>query len=298
MSINSNRRLVKACLRYNPPGPACLPGNIRGLCARIEAIKRRSQTCDRGEIAAAGTLKFLAWASISFLLAIAANAGVGVNKGGRDTPGAVSRSATALAPCVDMNADCSTLMVNYYGDAVTFSLFRHGDAGATTGGDRTAGNDPNNKARPLEKLSSSEPPAADGNDLLLNIDFLRGFHGRAGDPAATGTQPGRAGGGTGSGGKHDWTLAAATSMDYTLQRSKPRGIAIRGHNGGGLQTFWEFEHVYRWEVEEDVLEDSKYDISQVLLSNVYISPKVDSGTDPKTVICDLNNTGDCRPVPE
>lgn len=297
MSINSNRRLVEACRRYQSPGSACLPENVRGLGAGIEAIERRPQARDRGEITAAWPLKFLTRASISFLLAIAANAGAGVDKGGSDTPGAASGSATAPAACVDMSAGCSTLMVNYYGHAVTFALFRHGDARATTDRDRTAGDNPDNKARPPETTSGSELPAAESNDLLLNIDFLRGFEDRDGAPAGTGTQFGRAGA-AGSSGKHDWTLAAATFMDYALQRSKPGGPSMRGHSGGDLQTFWEFEHFYRWEVEANVLEDSKYDISQVLLSNVYISPKVDSGTDPGTVICALNNTDDCRPVPD
>ena len=75
-------------------------------------------------ISAREILKFPLLAYMSFLLVVAANADVDADASNGSTPRSVSSEAKGPTTCVDLNADCSTLMINYYGDSVQFALFR------------------------------------------------------------------------------------------------------------------------------------------------------------------------------
>ena len=95
---------------------------------------------------------------------------------------------------------------------------------------------------------------------------------------------------------HGWAFAAAASLDYTFRQSNPDGIAALGHSGENSPTFWDFAHVYQWKVEENVLDSGRSDISQVALSDIYLSPKINSTSDPQIIVCELNDQQNCRPL--
>ena len=95
---------------------------------------------------------------------------------------------------------------------------------------------------------------------------------------------------------HGWAFAAAASLDYTFRQSNPDGIAALGHSGENSPTFWDFAHVYQWKVEENVLDSGRSDISQVALGDIYLSPKINSTSDPQIIVCELNDQQNCRPL--
>lgn len=244
-------------------------------------------------------LKFLMLASLVFLPAVAASAAV---DGDAETADGNIISATSNldsgpTSCVDLNADCSTLMVNYYGDSVEFALFRRGSLNDTTYRAHSSDNTPpDSEPHPVTDLSSSEQVTSGNNDHLLGIDFLRGLKDKSADPAFNGEFSAKETGPAGAGGMHDWAFAAATSMDYNFQQANPDGIAVPSDTGEGSLIFWDFEHVYQWEVEENVLDSGGYDLSQIALSDIYLSPKTNSTSDPETVVCELNDRDNCRPL--
>lgn len=245
-------------------------------------------------ISAREILKFPLLASLSLLLVVAANADIDADASNGGTPGSVSSEANGPTTCVDLNADCSTLMVNYYGDSVEFALFRResgNDSMYATGSADDVSPDTQAAALPgNEKIKS------DNTSQLLGIDFLRGFKDKDIDPAFKDEFSAVEDGAAAAGTMHGWAFAAAASLDYTFRQSNPDGIAALGHSGENSPTFWDFAHVYQWKVEENVLDSGRSDISQVALSDIYLSPKINSTSDPQIIVCELNDQQNCRPL--
>ena len=246
-------------------------------------------------------LKFLILTSMATLLAFAANA-ADDGEGDADASDGTTINDTSnlgndLTNCIDLNADCSTLMVNYYGESVQFALFRRGALkDISYGADSTAYYPSNDQAHATKDLSSGESSKPDNSKQLLGMDFLRGLEAKADDPAFTGEFSGKEDSSAESGGIHDWSVAAATFMDNNSQISTPHDITLPINFGEGSLTFWDFEHVYEWEVEENVLERGKYDSSQLALSHIYMSPKKVAASYPEIVVCDQNDPNNCRPL--
>jgi hypothetical protein len=154
---------------------------------------------------------------------------------------------------------------------------------------------PDKPATLPEELTGSEMVIPGNSSQLLAVDFLRGFNDKGIDPAFAGDLSATEDGAARADGMHVWAYAAATSMDHKLQRANPDGNDAASGVGADSATFWDFEHVYQWEVEENVL-DSGCDISQVALSDIYLSPKTNSTTDPQIIVCELNDQDNCRPL--
>jgi hypothetical protein len=267
--------------------------------AWIETLKLRPKMRKNRTIGARKALKFPLRASMSFLLVASANADVDGNTGVAEvnTISSVSNLAKDPTSCVDLNADCSTLMINYYGDSVELALFRHGSARDEKYEADSKDYDPTDQqATPTEALSGSENVNSGNINQSLGIDFLRGFGDNSPDPAFTDGRSAEENGAAGAGSMHGWAFAAAASMDYKFQQSNPDGIIATTSVGEDSPAFWDFAHVYQWEVEENVLDSGKRDISQVALSDIYLSPKIISTSDPQIVVCELNDQQNCRPL--
>ena len=231
---------------------------------------------------ARGKMHFVMLASVSFLLVAVVNAAADKAPDlAEDTPrGAGLSLDNAPHPCVDLNAACSTLMINYYGDSVEFSLLQRGSSkGRAYSAD--------------DKLPGGVKGKPDSNEQLLGIDFLRGFNATSDTGALQGEFSTKAAGAVEARGLHDWTFAAATSMGYSFQQSNPGGIAAPSDMARGSLTFWNFEHVYQWQVKENVSDGGTYDLSQVALSEIYLSSKANSNSDPEVVVCEVNGKNYC-----
>jgi hypothetical protein len=224
-------------------------------------------------MSARGKRHFLMRACVSFLLAVVVNAAA-------DKTPDTAEDTPIAQPCVDLNAACSTLMINYYGDSVEFSLFQRA---SSKGSAYSIDN----------KLPGGVKVKPDSNEQLLGIDFLRGFNTTSDTGAFQGKFSTRADGPVEARGLHDWTFAAATSMGYSFQQSNPDGIAAPSDLVRHALTFWDFEHVYQWQVEENVHEGGRYDLSQLVLSDIYLSSKANSNSDPKVVVCEVNDKNNC-----
>jgi hypothetical protein len=267
--------------------------------AWIETLKLRPKMRRSRTISARKTLIFPLLASMSFLLVASANADVDGDTGAAEVNAISSASTLAKDPttCVDLNADCSTLMINYYGDSVELALFLHGSArDEKYEADSKDYDPPDQKAASTEALSGSAAVNSRNTNQSLGIDFLRGFKDKAIDPAFKEELYTEQDSAAGAGSLHGWAFAAAASADYTSRESNPDGIPMPDGIGENSPTFWDFAHVYQWEVEENVLDSGKRDISQVALSDIYLSPKIVSTSDPEIVVCELNDQQNCRPL--
>jgi hypothetical protein len=132
-------------------------------------------------ISAREILKFPLLAGLSLLLVVAANADVEADASNGGTPGSVSSEANGPTTCVDLNADCSTLMVNYYGESVEFALFRR--ESGNDGMYATGSADDISPDKQAAALPGNEKIKSDNTSQLLGIDFLRGFKDKDIDPA-------------------------------------------------------------------------------------------------------------------
>jgi len=251
----------------------------------------------RWAISARETLKFPLLAAMSFLLAVAASADVDADAGNGSTPDSLSSETKGPTTCIDLNADCSTLMINYSGDSVEFALFRRESVSDETYATHSADSDsPGQQAAPTDALPGNEAIKSDNTSRSLGMDFLRGFKDKGIDPAFKDELSAVESGAAGAGSIHGWAFAAAASLEHTSRQPNPDGIATPGHSGENSPNFWDFAHVYHWEVEENVLDSGRRDISQVALSDIYLSPKTNSTSDPKIVVCELNDQQNCRPL--
>jgi hypothetical protein len=234
---------------------------------------------------------------MSFLLAAAVSADVDADASNGSTLNSLSTETKDSTTCIDLNADCSTLMINYSGDSVEFALFRRESVDDDTYATRSADSDSTeNQAAPTDALPGNEAIKSHNARQSLAMDFLQGFKDKSIDPAFKDELSAMESGAAGAGSMHGWAFAAATSLEHTSRQSNPDGIATPGHSGENSPTFWDFAHVYQWEVEENVLDSSRRDISQVALSDIYLSPKTNSTSDPKIVVCELNDQQNCRPL--
>ena len=231
---------------------------------------------------ARGKWYFVMHASVSFLLAVVLTAAAdnAPDTAGGNPASVISSLDSASNLCVDLNADCSSLMVNYYGDSVEFSLLQSGSL----------------KGRAYsthDKLPDGGKVKPDSNEQMLGIDFLRGFNTTSDTRAFKGEFSVNTGRPVETSSMHDWTFTAATSINYRFQQANPDGIAAPTILARDSLTFWDFEHVYQWEVKEDVRHGGRYDLSQVALSNIYFSSKVNSNSNPEVVVCEVNGENFC-----
>lgn len=246
-------------------------------------------------------LKFLILPSVTLLLTLATNAAVG---GDGDADASDSTTVTATSTlgndptnCIDLNADCSTLMVNYHGESVEFALFRRGSLKDTSYEVDSTDYDPSNdQAYATKNLPSGDSSKSDSSEQSLGVDFLRGLEAKGDDPALKGEFSGKEDSSAGADGIHDWAFAAATFIENNSRHSNPDDVTVPINFGEGSLTFWDFERVYEWEVDENVLDRGRYDSSQVTLSTTYLSPKKIATSDPEIVICDQNDPTNCRPL--
>lgn len=251
----------------------------------------------RWTISAREPLKFPLLAAMSFLLVVAASADIHADANNGSTPASVSSETKGPTTCIDLNADCSTLMINYYGDSVEFALFRRESMNDETYATRSADSDSSDKqAAPTNELPGNDKIKSANARQSLGMDFLRGFKDNGIDPAFKDDLSAVDSGAAGAGSMHGWAFAAATSLEHTSRQSNPDGSATPGHSGENSPTFWDFAHVYQWEVEENVLDSGRSDISQVALSDIYLSPKINSTSDPQILVCELNDQQNCRPL--
>lgn len=242
-------------------------------------------------------LAALVLATMSLSLAVTSHAEAPADASNGGTSGSVSSAANGPAPCIDLDADCSTLMINYSGDAVEFALFRRESVEEeTNGADSTGYAASGEQAAPTGELSGNGKVKTGNSSQLPGVDFLRGFRDRDIDPAFKDAIAAWKDGATRDGNMHDWAHAAAASIDYNDQQPSPDGIAAQGDSSGNSPAFWDFAYVYHWAVEENVLDSGRCDISQVALSDIYLQPKINSSSDPQIVVCELNAGEDCRPL--
>ncbi|MCB1704568.1 MAG: hypothetical protein KDI17_06885 [Halioglobus sp.] len=199
--------------------------------------------------------------------------------------------------CIDLNEGCSALMVNYTGNSVQFSLFRRDSSPVNAQvPDLVVSAQPGDAPFPAVSSAEGEGVAADSDEESLVIDFLQGFEARD-DTAGDETEFAGYDEVTAEiSAFHTWSSAAAASLSADQSQPGSDGPVMAGQTGGRWTTFWDFRSVYQWEVEEDVMDDGAYDVSQVALSNIYLSPKVSSSSDPEIVVCELNDPDNCRPL--
>jgi hypothetical protein len=214
------------------------------------------------------------------MMAVAVHAaGTGDNNApiatGDSSLGNITRPVGNLSSCVDLKGDCNTLMVNYYSDSVEFALFQRGKYSGSAVDDRAGKRGASQEAQ----SGNNELAASAGQRKMLGIDFLRGLQ-EKGKQAAQGM--------------HDWAFAAETSLSHQhTQNVDSHSNFVPSHLGRDLTTFWDFEHVYQWQVDVNILDDGASDLSQVVLSNIYLSAKTHSRSDPRNVVCALTNPDDC-----
>ena len=165
--------------------------------------------------------------------------------------------------------------------------------------DNTYGANSTDYAKPGDNFKEQSFKSLTGSDKLkisfddgagavsqLKMDFLHGFGDKEDGPVYKG-------GFTGEDDSFDdnpanrpsWAIAAATSMGWNYESSNPDGINAPDHFGEGADSpgagdaalaFWEFAHIYEWEVDDSVF-GGTFDISQVSFSSsedgIHLSPK-------------------------
>ena len=204
--------------------------------------------------------------------------------------GDITRPVGNLSSCVDLKGDCNTLMVNYYSDSVEFALFQRGKySGAAT--DDPLGNQGVSQGTPS---NSNQWAVSEGHEKMLRIDFLRGLQDKGDAPIYSAHPSDTQKRALSVEGMHDWAFAAARSLSHQhTQDVDSHSNFVPSYLGRDLTTFWDFEHVYQWQVDVNILDDGASDLSQVVLSNIYLSAKANSRSDPRNVVCALTNPDDC-----
>ncbi|CAA0095591.1 Uncharacterised protein [Halioglobus japonicus] len=234
-------------------------------------------------------------AGMCLMMAVAAKAtGTGDENAsttaGDGSLGKITRPVGNLSSCVDLKGDCSTLMVNYYSDSVEFALFQRGKYGGSTAADPADAQD----ASQGKHSNSNELAASDGQEKMLGIDFLRGLQDKGDVPVLSNHPSDTEKDSLAVEGMHDWAFAAAKSLSHKhKQNIDHHSNFVPSHLVKDLTTFWDFEHVYQWQVDVKILDDGASDLSQVVLSNIYLSAKTNSRSDPRNVVCALSNPDDC-----
>ncbi len=229
------------------------------------------------------------------MMALAANA---AGTGGISTPGTagdgsigdVTRPVGNLSNCVDLKGDCNTLMVNYYSDSVEFALFQRGKFGGSSA------EKPVDKQRVSrgQHSNGNQLATADGQERALSIDFLHGLQEKGDAPAVATHISGAGQDAPALEGLHNWASAAAKSLDQQHKQDVDNNSRVVASGlGRDLTTFWDFEHVYQWQVDVNILDDGASDLSQLVLSNIYLSARTNSRSDPRTVVCAFTDPDNC-----
>lgn len=245
-------------------------------------------------------LNGLALVATSFLLTTTVHATVADQDRDKDAgPANTSESVDegSEARCVDLTTRCNTVMVNYSGESVEFVYFRHNHSQNSSAEIDTSTHELSDvPPLPRADLPDSESGVPDSSEYHLGMDFLLGFEEKSNTETPAEAFSGYSEGTAEFSTYHNWSAAALASM-----RSQPPQLSSGAPNAteqtaGRIADFWDIRSIYQWQVEENVMNSDVYDVTQVVLSNIYVSPKITSASDPEIVVCELNNPDNCRPL--
>ena len=210
--------------------------------------------------------------------------------------------------CATNAGDCGTLMVNDSGGMVQFALILPQSLKDNTYGTNSTDYDPSAafKAQAFKDLTGSDKLIVGLNGNTLTMDFLQGFASKDDGPVYKSGFTGAESSPTDAT-KPAWALAAATSMEYNYKASNPNGVVAPAHFGTGTNSpgagdaamaFWEFQHIYEWKVQESIFKNGSFDISQVGIDQIHLSPKrIDFDDTPTLEPCSPTNPKNCLPDP-
>ncbi|MFT4518412.1 MAG: hypothetical protein ACI9JM_000793 [Halioglobus sp.] len=208
--------------------------------------------------------------------------------------------------CATNPSDCGTLMVKSSGGTVQMALILPTSLKDNTYGDNSTDYPGKDGQQTFKALTGSDKLKIDLNGNLLAMDFLHGIGDKDDGPVFisgfTGNEDSPA-----PGSEPSWALAAATSMEFNYLASSPDGLNAPAHFGDGADSpgagdaalaFWEFQHVYEWEVDESIFENGTFSIEQVSITDIHLSPKKeDINTDPPIEDCPPDDPNGCLPPP-